>query len=181
MNQDNKKDQFEVRDLRRKEKFFVDDLYLNGYAKKCGIYATGVYLSLCRHANKGQQCFPSYRKMAEELNISVKQVGRSLKVLQEKNIIKKIRIGKKLNNRYLLIDKSEWADSPITKDCQSNQPGTDSPLHSKDTQLRIQSRKERPFYRNMLIVESKGKRWCIPKDGSSWLEFCGEQKDIEWK
>src|SRR5438105_3719016 len=103
--------QFEVRDLRRKEKFFMDDLYLNGYAKKCGIYATGVYLSLCRHASKDQECYPSYRKIAEELKISERQVGRSVKVLENQNIIKIKQLGKKLNNRYYLLDKSEWTNS----------------------------------------------------------------------
>ena len=143
--ENNNQQEFEVRDLRRKEKFFVDDLYLNGYAKKCGIYATGVYLSLCRHANKEQSCYPSLRKIAEELKVSVKQVGRSIKILEGNNIIRKIRCGKKLNNRYLLLDKSEWTDSPITKDCQSNHIGTISPIHSNDTQERIQNYKGKFF------------------------------------
>ena len=79
--------QFEVRDMRHKEKFQIDDIYLNGYAKKCGIYATGVYISLCRHSDaKLQECWPSIRKIAEELNISEKQVGRALKILEENKL-----------------------------------------------------------------------------------------------
>ena len=78
---------FEVRDMRHKEKFQIDDIYLNGYAKKCGIYATGVYVSLCRHADTDQKCFPSLKKIAEELNISEKQVGRAIKILEENRII----------------------------------------------------------------------------------------------
>lgn len=140
--QENNYKKFEVRDLRIKEKFFIDDLYLNGYAKRCGVYATGVYVSLCRHANKEQKCFPSQSKIAEELSISTKQVSRSIKKLEELNIIKKIRVGKKLNNRYLLLDKSEWSNSPITKDYKSNQYRTNSPLHSNDTQLNDTQKKE---------------------------------------
>lgn len=100
---------FKIRDLRKKEQFMMDDTYLNGYAKKCGIYATGVYLSLCRHANKDQKCWPSIRKMAEELNISSVMVQRGLKILCECNIIQKEQLGKGSNNRYYLIDKSDWS------------------------------------------------------------------------
>jgi len=140
--------QFEIRDLRRKDKFFIDDLYLNGYAKKCGVYATGVYLSLCRHADKHQRCFPSWKKIAEELRISTKQVGRSIKILESFNIIKKFRVGKKLNNRYVLLDKSEWVDSPFIKDYQSNHIITDSPFHSKDTHNKDTNNKEEIFNKN---------------------------------
>ena len=53
----------------------LDDAYLNGYAKICGIYATVVYNSLCRHANfYNQECFPSLKKIAEEHNISKPKV-----------------------------------------------------------------------------------------------------------
>jgi hypothetical protein len=137
-------EELKIRDLRKKEQFVVDDVYLNGYAKLCGIYATGVYLSLCRHADKQQKSFPSLKKISEELDISIKQVGRSLNVLESHNIIMRERMGKKLNNRYYLLDKSEWTnspisertDSPITVDSQSNHIGTDSPIHSKDTHIK---------------------------------------------
>lgn len=99
-----------IRDIRKKY-FQVDDVYIDGYAKHCGIYATGVYISLCRHANKEQSCWPSHDKVAEELNISRSQVKRSLKILEKYNIIKKIRIGKRQNNIYLLLDKSNWKES----------------------------------------------------------------------
>lgn len=192
---ENNEQQFEVRDLRRKEKFFMDDLYLNGYAKKCGIYATGVYLSLCRHANKEQSCYPSLKKISEELKVSTKQVGRAIKILESNNIIKKIRCGKKLNNRYLLLDKSEWTDSPITKDCQSNHLGTNSPIHSNDTQERKQNIKEgfcenykngdrryKPFYQGnpMRWVEYK-KKWFVISKYGEWLEFADKESKIEWR
>lgn len=106
--------EFEIRDLRKKEKFVVDDEYLNGYAKKCGIYATGVYISLCRHADKDQKCWPSHKKIAEELNVSEASIKRGFAKLLEYKIIHKERLGKKLNNRYYLLDKSEWSNRPIT-------------------------------------------------------------------
>ena len=103
-----KKEQFDIRDLRQKEQYITDDLFLNGYARFLGIYAVGVYGSLCRHANKEQKCWPSIRKIQEELNVSKNSVLRAIKVLEFWNIIGKQRIGKKANNRYNLYHKKHW-------------------------------------------------------------------------
>ncbi|RLC34436.1 hypothetical protein DRH14_02990 [Candidatus Shapirobacteria bacterium] len=103
---------FKVRDMRNKEKFVIDDKFLNGYAKFVGIYAVGVYIALCRHANKGQEAWPSTTKIAEELNISMPMVYRAIWTLELFNIIKKQRIGKTMCNRYWLLDKKEWV--PLT-------------------------------------------------------------------
>ncbi len=103
---------FEVRDFRTKEFFQIDDVYLNGYAKICGIYATGVYLSLCRHADKTQKAFPSVELISEELGISKNSVLRAIKILSDHNIIKRERKRTKegvfLSNVYVLIDKKYW-------------------------------------------------------------------------
>ena len=133
--------EFEVRDLRKRDKFSIDDTYIDAQAKICGIYSTGVYASLCRHASQYQECYPSMRLIAAELGISEKQVGRALRSLEVHNVIRTKRVGKKLNNRYYLLDKSEWTaspvtdrtTSPVTPDPQSNHYRTDSPIHSKVT------------------------------------------------
>jgi hypothetical protein len=131
-----------IRDMRHKEKFPIDDVYLNGYAKKCGIYATGVYMSLCRHANNNQRCFPSTETMGKELSISERQVYRAISILENFNIIKRERVGKKLNNLYTLVDRSEWSDrtsSQVTPDCVAGHPLTGSHIkdtHIKDTNIR---------------------------------------------
>jgi len=132
---------FEIRDLRVKGRFSIDDIFIDIFAKLCGIYATGVYVSLCRHSNKGQFCWPSKKTLATELKISEKQVGRALNILESHKIIIKERLGKKLNNRYTLLDKSEWTTSLITNTevlarviglpVQSDR--TTSLIHSKDT------------------------------------------------
>ena len=101
-------EEFEVRDLR--EKFYqVDDAYLNGWAKKCGIYATGVYNVLCRHVARDQSCFPSIALMADKLHISPRQVKRAIKVLEIYNIVivERVRGGK---SKYWLTNKSQWTD-----------------------------------------------------------------------
>src|SRR3990167_2379541 len=144
---------FEVRDLRRKDKFVMDDFYLNGYAKICGIYATGVYVSLCRHANKEQEAWPSIKKIAEELGISQTQTRRAIKALAIQNIVVVKRLGKKLNNRYYLLDKSEWSDrtftdSPdrtLTTSPQDTHPLPGRTLHSKETQYKETHSKDTPL------------------------------------
>jgi hypothetical protein len=103
-----KKTEFEVRDLRQREKFVVDDLLVDKYGRFLGIYAIGVYVALCRHANKDQVAWPSIGTLARELNISVPMVDGSLWVLEQFKIIKKRRIGRTCSNRYWLLDKKEW-------------------------------------------------------------------------
>lgn len=102
-----------VIDKRSKEKFMIDDAYLNGQAKLCGWQATLVYNSLCRHANKGQESFPSIKLISEELNISRPTVLKGLENLEKYNVIivekqQHGKAGKWLNNSYILLDKSEW-------------------------------------------------------------------------
>lgn len=107
---------FEVRDMRSKDKFFVHDEYLNGYAKLCGGNATLVYLCLCRHADRNQESFPSIELMAEKLGVNRKTVMSGIQSLLEWNIISKERERGKnqkwLNNKYVLLDKSTWKSKP---------------------------------------------------------------------
>ncbi len=110
-------DTFKVRDLRHKQFFMVDDAYLNGYAKFCGINATGVYCSLCRHASKDQVCFPSKKLIAEELNISERYVYTAIKILESFGIIRISQKTRRENGKfhsltYVLADKSRWKSKP---------------------------------------------------------------------
>ncbi|MBW2045608.1 MAG: helix-turn-helix domain-containing protein, partial [Deltaproteobacteria bacterium] len=104
----NEEEKIEIRDLRAKERFFLDDEFFNGYVRILGTNALGVYCSLCRHANKEQKAWPSQKKIAEELNLSVPTVNEWIKVLEYFRIIKKSRTGKQLVNRYYLLDKRIW-------------------------------------------------------------------------
>lgn len=105
-----------VVDKRSKEKFIVDDEYLNGYAKLCGWQGTIVYISLCRHAGKDQTCFPSIDLMAEELAVDRKTIMKGIDTLIKWNVIGKDRIrndrGTWKNNSYILFDKSLWRPKP---------------------------------------------------------------------
>ena len=130
---------FEVRDRRAKERFMIDDEYLNGWAKKCKAHATAVYMSLCLHGNVDQYCWPSIKKIGEEHSMSPRQVRYALDTLKKYHLIEVERLGKKLNNRYWLVDKSEWSngqDMPLTTAPYATHPLHHMPLHSKDTQYK---------------------------------------------
>jgi uncharacterized phage protein (TIGR02220 family) len=138
---------FEIRDIRKKEQFVVDDAYLNGYAKVCGIYATGVYVTLCRHADlSNQTCFPSIPLITRKLSISRRQVIRALQVLEDWNIIRRERTeGRK--NRYWLIDKKHWKrtsapQSPVTDrhQCHTDTGAYQSPTSARETPVPVPDR-----------------------------------------
>jgi len=99
---------FKIRDLNKKGKFNIDDLFMDKYAMFLGIHALGTYNCLCRHVDKNQKCFPSEKKIAYKLGITKSSVGKAIKKLVFWNIIFKKRIGNGCTNRYFLIDKSEW-------------------------------------------------------------------------
>ncbi len=109
-----KRGEFLIRDTRNKQHYLVDDEYLNGHAKVCGIFATGVYNALCRHADfHTQTTFPSVELMATKLAISRHSVHKGLALLEKYNIISRERVrnpktGRWKHNSYVLIDKSQW-------------------------------------------------------------------------
>ena len=146
--------EYKVRDLR--DKFFlVDDTYFNGYAKQCGINATGVYMVLCRHVGKEQSCFPSKRTIAEKLGISERSVYTAIKKLDQSNIIKVESRGRKKDGSYrsltyFLLDKSQWHPMPTANaadgkkqhvptannDMYQRQHVPNKGTHNKDTHIR---------------------------------------------
>ncbi len=134
--EDMKKEEFEIRDIRKKEQFVVDDIYLNGYAKLCGIFATGVYMALCRHADiYHQTCFPSISLLARKLNVSKSQVIRALQILEDWNIIRREKTEGK-GNRYFLIDKKHWRPAPgqsisAGHQCQSGTSVSQTPVSTR--------------------------------------------------
>lgn len=102
----------EIRDIRTKEKYSIDDAYLNGFARLLKPTATAIYNSLCRHADLNQSSFPSLKLLSEQHGISVKSAQRAIKKLREHNIIAyeqvRSKSGKWLRNKYYLLDKKNW-------------------------------------------------------------------------
>lgn len=106
---------FKIRDARAKDRFQIDDQYLNGWAKQCGWQATLVYMSLCRHADRDGESFPSIELMSKELKVGINTIRRGVKSLLNFNIISIERVknskGRWLNNLYVLMDKSVWKET----------------------------------------------------------------------
>lgn len=105
----------EIREARQKGWFFVDNLFIDSFAKKLKTSGIVVYMSLCRHAdNKTQECFPSIEGIAKQHTISKSTVIRAIKKLEQYNLIHVEREtterenGVQKKNRYTLLDKSVW-------------------------------------------------------------------------
>jgi len=107
-----KQNSFKVRDKRNRGWFWVENEYFNSFGKILGAGAIAVYVSLCRHADNEQKCFPSQKTIAEETKLSERTVRNIIKQLEEHKIIEitkeRSEDGKWLNNVYWLLDKSEW-------------------------------------------------------------------------
>lgn len=119
-------------DRRKKEKYMVDDAYLNGMAKLCGWQGTIVYNSLCRHSSKDQTCFPSIKLMAEQHGVHRETIIKGIKKLEQRKVItvqkKRTKAGVWLNNSYTLLDKSEWDYTQVDETDTAIQVGvTDTP------------------------------------------------------
>lgn len=131
-----------IRDLRKKDQYKIDDAYLNGYARLCGVYATAVYNSLSRHADfLTQECFPSIEKMAEQHGVDRKTIMRGIAELEKWGIVLKIKerdekTKRQLPNTYVLVDKSMWKPKPSP----SNGHGAESLLGTKPSPSQSKSR-----------------------------------------
>ena len=115
----------EVRDLRSKQRFCIDDAFIDaGYSRLCGVYASAVYMSLCRHANTKQKSWPSIELIAEELAIGEKTVRRALKKLKAHRLIGVSRVRSEkhrwLRNTYTLFDKRSWVKNPPVQETAGN-------------------------------------------------------------
>lgn len=103
---------FKVRDSRKKGWFFLDNEYLNGMGKYVGPIGISVYVSLCRHSDNSQRCFPSQKTISEEIGVSERSVRQYLKKLEQLNVLvsekERRSDGSWLNNVYYLVDKTEW-------------------------------------------------------------------------
>jgi len=188
---------FEVRDLREKDRFIVDDKFLNGYARFLGIYAVGVYNSLCRHANRDQRCWPSINRMAKELAISRNKVIDSIKYLEFWQIVKKERLAKKLTNRYLLLSKRYW--KPRNKetlkefsevyhinftsllDKLNELTSSTSIVRKHKSKLFKNKGNVRPYFWGKPMWKDKNGKWWVIHGQNDFREFAGKEADIEWE
>lgn len=146
--------EIEIRDNRQKEWFWLDNEYLNGYARLLGASCTVVYLSLCRHVdNSTQKCYPSMKLIAEENGIGERTVIRAIKTLEEWNIIRVYRSknnkGTQNNNVYVLTAKSVWKKKP------SDNMAHGEPTAKSDKNRLPQSHKNNTHINNKILFRIK--------------------------
>jgi len=103
---------FKIRDKRSKGWFTTDNEYTDKFARYLKPIATCVYQSLCRHADKEQECFPGEELIAQEQGMTSRSVRKGIQRLEKCHIIVVYREKDKnkrfKNNVYVLLDKSEW-------------------------------------------------------------------------
>ena len=108
-------DIIELRDSRRKHFFTVDNEIFD---MNLSVYALAVYFYLCRCAGDKSYAFPSLSTLQKALSISKDRLLKSLKELEEKNIIRRERrTGEKGNYQstvYVLLDKSVWEKGSLS-------------------------------------------------------------------
>lgn len=152
--------EIKVRDLRKKDQYKIDDAYLNGYARLCGVYATAVYNSLSRHADfHTQECFPSIESISEQHNIDKKTVIKAIKTLEEWGIVivkreKDTKTKRQLPNVYILTDKSNWKPKPIIR------------VDEKDSESRVDMVPEPSGFQGQSRVDEKDHKDNTLKDNT---------------
>lgn len=119
----------QIRDSRRRQMYRIDDVYIDAYARICGVSATAVYNSICRHAGSDQESCPSIQRIGEQHGISNRSVMRAIAKLESFNIIQVIRRRNEKNKRkmvniYVLVDQSLW-----------HEPGDTTTLGSSTSQV----------------------------------------------
>lgn len=115
---------YEVRDVRAKNRFFIDNEFFDVWVPALGIHAFAVYAALCRHSNREQLAWPAQEKIARETGMSARQVIRMIKRLEEHRIIDRERVGKRVTNKYRLLDRNLWI-RPEVKCTGVTSPGRD--------------------------------------------------------
>jgi len=92
--------------------FYADNETIDILSKYLGPHALCVYMSLCRHADNYQRCFPGQKLMAKELGMGERTVRKAVKLLKEMHVIhcrkEKINKSANLHNVYYIADKTEW-------------------------------------------------------------------------
>ena len=98
-------EQFEVRDMRARTRFFVDNVFYDKFVPVFGPSLSMVYVALVRHANREQKTWPSQTRIATQLGMSRQWINVQLQMLEAFGLIKKVRVGKMCANRYYLLDE----------------------------------------------------------------------------
>jgi hypothetical protein len=97
-----------VRDLRDRDKWWAHDRIIDQYAAMIGIYALGVYVYLCRRADRASLAWPSKRTIAKDLGIGLSSVHKAIETLTDYRLIlerpRYTSEGDRTSNAYFLLE-----------------------------------------------------------------------------
>jgi DNA-binding MarR family transcriptional regulator len=91
----------ELREMKDGRWYWIDKAVIQRYAREIGAMGVAVYNFLASLADSDQSCFPSQKHIACSLGYSRATVNRTLKLLEEKGLIRKEREGNRCF--YLLL------------------------------------------------------------------------------
>ena len=94
----------EVRDIKDGDWYWIPRKVFEDYAPKIGVIGLALYNAYSSYAREKGVAFPSQKKIAEKLNVSVKTIIKYNKILQENGLIKiERRRGKGKTNLVTLL------------------------------------------------------------------------------
>jgi hypothetical protein len=104
-----------LRDLRRRDWFWIDNVLIDQYAKTLGPIGVTLYVALARFAGRRSEAFPSLRYLQSLLGITRPSLVKYLKVLEEHGLLNiNHRIseeGDKTSNLYELLSINDAGDN----------------------------------------------------------------------
>ncbi len=81
-------------------KFWLNDAFVDKYARDLSVYEQVIYIALCRHCNKNNTTFVGCRLIATKLSIDKNTVSKMIRSLVKKGWVEKKE--KRRNGSYLL-------------------------------------------------------------------------------
>jgi hypothetical protein len=77
-----------LRDLRRRDWFWIDNVFIEQYARSIGPIGVTLYVTLARFAGRRSEAFPSLRYLESLLGISRPSLVKYLNILEEHGLIR---------------------------------------------------------------------------------------------
>ncbi len=170
-------------------------------------YEQSLYLIMKRLAGEGGRCYASLNFLAKKMGVDKKTVSTTITKLLKRKWIEetektKVRGGSVrtfviIDLWRLNLDNYESGSQITTKKSGSVVPesGRQIPESGRQTDtsniynniytkkyssFKKKSSFKKPFFRGMEMRKKQGKWYCLPADGSDWLEFAGQEKDITY-